>query len=116
MTEKSEHVIAYASYQGTPATRFDRDYYANQHRELSMKLWAKYGLEKATAFFPPADTTGTIAIMELRFRDQAAFAACMASPEGADLIADIPNYSDEQPVMWGRSDFVTPEEAEAIRN
>lgn len=90
-------VIVYVAYQGTPATRFDRDYYVRRHLPLCMDAWGKYGLQQVTAFFPALDDEGTIAICECVFRDEAAMDAAFSSPELPDVMADLPFFTDVAP-------------------
>ncbi|WP_367657843.1 hypothetical protein [Caballeronia sp. NK8] len=59
-----------------------------------MRHWARYGLERVAAFFPALDHTGTLAICECRFRDEASVDAAFSSPESADVMADLPNFTD----------------------
>jgi hypothetical protein len=67
MTEQNALAIIYVTYQGTPGTRFDRDYYVAHHLPLVMRSWQPYGLESAAAFFPATAASGTIAICDCRF-------------------------------------------------
>lgn len=97
MTEQSIPTIVYVSYQGTPETRFDRDYYVKHHIPLVIRSWQPHGLESAAAFFPALDEAGTIAICELRFRDADALAAAMAAPETQAVMADVAHFTEIKP-------------------
>ncbi len=99
MTEQNDTAIIYVTYQGTPETRFDRDYYVAHHVPLVMRSWQAYGLEHAAAFFPAVAQSGTIAICELRFRDGAAIEAAFAAPETPALINDVAQFTDVQPAQ-----------------
>lgn len=44
MSTNNKQVTLYVYYQGTPETRFDRDYYTNHHLPLCMEAWQQYGL------------------------------------------------------------------------
>jgi len=72
----------------------DREYYANTHLELAMRLWGPYGLEEASAFFPVDDGKGVLSIGIYRFRDVAAMRAALASPETAEVMTDVSNFTD----------------------
>jgi uncharacterized protein (TIGR02118 family) len=91
--------IVYVTYQGTPETRFDRQYYIDTHLPLVMKAWHPHGLESAAAYFPAVLKSGTIAICELRFRDEAAVAASLASADTPDVMADVPRFTDVSPAL-----------------
>ena len=99
MTINDSAVTVYVTYQGTPTTRFDRDYYVTRHLPLVMKAWQRYGLQSVAAFFPALDYTGTIAICECRFRDDAAVTAAFGSPETPGVMADLPHFTDVAPAL-----------------
>ncbi|MEG3159402.1 EthD family reductase [Sphingomonas sp. LB2R24] len=86
--------IVFVTYRATSKSRFDRDYYLNNHLPLVATSWEKYGYEDSTALFPLNMSTDTIAICELRFRDDAALAASLASDEASAVMADIENYTN----------------------
>jgi uncharacterized protein (TIGR02118 family) len=79
---------------GRPDTRMNRDYYANTHLPLTMRAWAPYGLEGASAFFPHGDGGGVLSIGVYVFRDAAAMEAALASPQTAEVMADVKNFTD----------------------
>ncbi len=97
MTEIQASVVIYVTYQGTPETRFDRDYYVDHHLPLVLEAWRSHGLEGVTAFFPRVVATGTIAVCECRFRDAAAVEAAFASPETPRVMADVARFTDAAP-------------------
>ena len=75
----------YVTYPGDRHTRFDRTYYVHSHVPLVLESWRPYGLVSCAAFFPAdADAgSGTIAIAECTFRDEAAMHAALRAPETA---------------------------------
>ncbi len=79
---------------GAPGTRMDRHYYATTHIQLAMRLWGKYGLEEASAFFPSDDGKGVLSIGIYHFRNAAAMEAALVSPETAQVMADVKNFTD----------------------
>jgi uncharacterized protein (TIGR02118 family) len=91
-------VTIYVTYEGTSTTRFDREYYVAHHLPRVMRAWQKYGLEGVSAFFPAIEASGTIAICECRFRDETAVTAAFGSPETPDVMADVPCFTDVEPV------------------
>jgi uncharacterized protein (TIGR02118 family) len=92
-------VTILVTYAGDAGTRFDRDYYVKTHLPLALECWGPHGLLSATAFFPPVTGPGTIAIAELRFRDDAAVGASLAAPETARVMTDVPHYTDASPAL-----------------
>ncbi len=97
MSDQSDPVTLYVTYQGSAETRFDRTYYVDHHLPLVLQSWEAYGLESAAAFFPAILQTGTIAICECRFRDEAAVAAAFGAPEAAAVMADVERFTDVTP-------------------
>lgn len=91
----------YVTYNGAPSERFDRSYYVEHHLPLVMQAWRRYGLEHVAAFFPALSNAntrvGTLVICECRFRDEAAIEACFGSPEAAEVMADVPTFTDISP-------------------
>jgi len=98
MSARDQQVTIYVYYQGTPATRFDRDYYTHQHLPLCIDAWQQYGLLSCRAFYPALDQTGTIAICESVYRDAAAAEAAFSSPELPKVMADVARYTDATPM------------------
>jgi len=90
-------VTVYVTYCGSADARFDRSWYVERHLPLVMTSWSQYGLEAVTAFFPAGQQTGTQAICECRFRDQAAVEAAFNSPEAPAVMADVPRFTDIAP-------------------
>ena len=87
----------HVTYRGNDATRFDRDYYVRHHVRLVMECWGPLGLESCTAFWPAEAGSGTIALAECRFRDEAAIRAALASPETPRVMADVARFTDATP-------------------
>ncbi|AXF12718.1 EthD family reductase (plasmid) [Paraburkholderia graminis] len=90
-------VTLYVTYAGAHGARFDRTYYVDRHLPLVMHHWAQYGLTSVAAFFPATEQPGTLAICECRFRDDAAVDTAFASPEAAEVMADVPRFTDIAP-------------------
>lgn len=82
--------------------RFDMDYYLNRHIPLVetrlqgavKKVIVEKGLGGAAPGTPPAYTV----VSHLAFDSVEAFNAAFA-PHAAELLADIPNYTDLEPVF-----------------
>jgi uncharacterized protein (TIGR02118 family) len=91
-------VTLYVTYQGTPQSRFDREYYNSQHLPLVMASFARYGLLSVAAFYPALQQPGTLAICECIFRDETAIEASFSSPEATAVMADVGLFTDITPV------------------
>ncbi len=92
-----ERVTMLVTYKGLAGTRFDREYYKNQHLPLVLEAWKPYGLETAAALFPEGNDSDTIAICICNFRNGAAMAAALNSSESAGVMADVQHFTDAKP-------------------
>lgn len=87
------------SYPNTPGARFDMDYYLNKHLPLvasllpAMKGWA---VDQGLGGGAPGSPAEFMIQAHLVFETLEAFEAAMASV-GAQIMADIANYTDIQP-------------------
>lgn len=102
---RGDEVIVFVTYQGDAQSRFDRDYYTKTHLPLLRCVFGPHGLISAQAFFPALAVHGTIAICELRFRDEDALRASYASPELPGLAADVGRFTDIMPVQMRATRF-----------
>ena len=93
-------MIACVTYSGDKSARFDREYYVQQHLPLVRKTWGQVGLEAIDAFFPADTGAGFVAIAVCRFRDAAAFEAALAEPGTAEVMADVPHFTDLTPARF----------------
>jgi len=75
-------------------TYFDRDYYVDAHLPLALACWQPHGLESAAAFFPRDANAADFSVGIYRFRDEDALHAALASAETADVMADVPRFTD----------------------
>ncbi|GBR54705.1 MULTISPECIES: EthD family reductase [Gluconobacter] len=90
--------VLYVIYRGTPADRFDRAYYEEHHLPLVRSAFAAYGLISLAAFYPALDTSETVAICECRFTASASIEAAFSSPEISAVMADVPRFTDLEPL------------------
>lgn len=96
---RNDEVIIFVTYQGNAESRFDRAYYVERHLPMLRRLFGPLGLISAQALFPPVQESGTIAICECRYQDEAALAACYGSADMPGLAADVGNFTDIMPVQ-----------------
>ena len=91
------HVV----YPATEGTKFDYDYYSGTHlpmvREHMGATIDSTLVAKGLAGGAPDQPAPYHAIATLVFADQAAMDAAMA--HAGPVVADIPNFTDTQPVM-----------------
>jgi uncharacterized protein (TIGR02118 family) len=90
------------SYPAAAGARFDADYYFSRHRALIATLLGPRGLVRCEMDAGLADGAGGpcphVAVAHLVFDDVRAFQAAMAEV-GAQLLADVPVYTDIGPVI-----------------
>lgn len=87
----------FVTYAARDGARFDRDYYVAQHLPLVEKEWGPSGLLTAQAYFPAKADADVVAIAVLRFRDEDAIAASLASPAAETVMADLAHFTDIAP-------------------
>ena len=92
-------VIVYVTYAGDAGTHFNRTYYRAQHLPLVRRCWQQYGRQSVAAFYPEEDGAGTIAVCMLKFRDEAAVTAAVASQEAPQVMADVKDFTDVKPSL-----------------
>lgn len=74
---------------------FDHDYYANKHVPLAVKTW---GLDASAAQIDKGMSGPYVAAVHFLFADNEAMGAALGSPGTADVMADVANYTNAQPV------------------
>jgi uncharacterized protein (TIGR02118 family) len=86
-----------------PATgRFDLDYYTQRHIKLVRERWGDMGLQEVRLLSGTNGPDGSAAaftlIALLSFASAQDFQSALAK-HGAELLADIKNFTDAQPVL-----------------
>lgn len=97
MSTIDEPVRIFVFYTSQPGATFDRNYYVDRHLPIVMKAWKQYGLISAQAFFPSENASGTLAMCECLFRDEAAVEAAFSSKETPDVMADVARFTNLTP-------------------
>ncbi len=82
---------------------FDYDYYEREHLRLVAQRWGGAGLEGAEALRGIAGADGGeapfYALAIIRFGSLEAFNSAMTSASGAEILADIRNFTNVQPMV-----------------
>ncbi|MDQ7994255.1 MAG: EthD family reductase [Luteibacter sp.] len=84
---------------GDAGTRFDRDYYANEHLPLARACWGEHGLQSAEAFFPYAEGGNWISIGVYTFSSEQGVHDALASPKTRQVMDDVKNFTDSIVVL-----------------
>lgn len=86
-------------YPNRPSMRFDERYYIDRHAALVQQRWAEMGLKAFTLLRGLGARGGGLPRHALlTFDSQAALDRCLAA-HGAEILGDIPNFTDVQPTI-----------------
>jgi uncharacterized protein (TIGR02118 family) len=89
-------------YPNTPGARFDHAYYRDRHMPLVKSLMGKscksYTVDKGIAGGSPDAPATYIAMCHL-FCDSVEEFQAGFGPHAKQILADIPNYTDQKPVI-----------------
>ena len=85
------------TYRGTKADRFDREHFVNRHLPLAREIGAPLGVLSVEGFFPAGSETDILAITVIVFRDEQAEKDLFAAPRFAELVSDLPKYTNLMP-------------------
>jgi uncharacterized protein (TIGR02118 family) len=89
-------------YPNTPGMRFDMAYYVNRHMPMvRAKIGAActgFTVDAGMAGGAPGQAAPYVAIGALLVSSVEAFGSAMAE-HGAEIMGDIPNYTDAQPTI-----------------
>ena len=92
----------YIFYPHNPAGRFDMAYYCERHMPMvQARIGAActgFTVEAGLAGGAPGSAPAYVAVGALLVNSLEAFGAAMAQ-HGAEIMGDIPNYTDAQPVI-----------------
>ena len=86
------------TYQRRPDAQFNHDYFAKVHLPLVKRLWGDYGMTGIEALLGNPDAP-FLAVALLTFSSEEAFNAAMKGEAAAEVLGDIPNYTNLQPVL-----------------
>lgn len=81
-------------YPGGEGITFDHDYYRNRHIPMVKAAWNIDRVEIDTGINGPY-----VAAAHIFFDSMDAMQAAMAAPSTAEVMADLANYTNAQPVM-----------------
>lgn len=89
-------------YPNTPGARFDHDYYRDRHmpmvKERLSPACKSYTVDKGLAGGAPGAPATYVGMCALFFDSTEAFQAAFG-PHAKEIMGDIPNYTDLQPVI-----------------
>jgi len=89
-------------YPNAPGARFDLDYYLSRHmpmvRDRCAPACRSIGVESGLAGGEPGSAPPYLAIGHLTFDSAAAFQQAFG-PHAAEILADVPNYTNTRPII-----------------
>ncbi len=95
-------VIFSVLYPATPGARFDQAYYEATHIPLAKDAFTATGLKDVQVFYgvsaPDGGPAPFVAMAHLTFESPEALAASLGGPRGAEVMADVANFSDIEPL------------------
>lgn len=90
-------------YPRAPGATFDYEYYQNKHLPLAVQRWADAGLSGGEALIGKAAVDGSeptfFAIGIIHFDSEEALRAALNGPHAPEIIGDIRNFTDVQPML-----------------
>ncbi|CAK1354159.1 hypothetical protein CB0940_01943 [Cercospora beticola] len=78
--------------------KFNMDYYKSTHMPLVQEKWGKHGLKSWKVIQFSNDSPYCVQAT-LEWDSLSDFQKAGGSPEAKDVMADIPNFSDKEPVI-----------------
>lgn len=94
--------ITMVAYPASADTKFNLQYYTNDHMQLVTKSWKQYGLldwQIVTFDAGPDGSKPYSVASTMRWDSAEGFQKAMASESAAELVADVVNFSDQQPMF-----------------
>lgn len=81
-------------YPSGEGSTFDHDYYRDTHVPMALKAWGLAEAEINKGLDGPY-----VAAVHFRFDSPEAVAAAMGAPDTAQVLADVPNFTNITPVL-----------------
>jgi uncharacterized protein (TIGR02118 family) len=81
-------------YPKTEGARFDHDYYRDNHVPMVAKMWGVERVEVDKGIDGPYE-----GVSHFYFASMDEMGAAMSGEGTGEVLADVPNYTDLQPVM-----------------
>ena len=96
-------IRVHVMYPYREGARFDAQYYATQHMDMARKAFAGYGLvdirvDRGLVGNVPKSPPSYICVGTLTFETMDGYKRAFRE-KGAPLMADLPNFSDVEPVV-----------------
>jgi uncharacterized protein (TIGR02118 family) len=88
-------IVGYPRKEGAT---FDKDYYLATHMPLAAKHWKKHGMKSYTVTELDADGPYLVTSV-IDFESHEGFQAAVADPNTKEVMDDVPNFSNVQPVL-----------------
>ncbi|KAL5318930.1 hypothetical protein ACEPPN_013998 [Leptodophora sp. 'Broadleaf-Isolate-01'] len=80
------------------SAKFDLDYYVNKHMPTVLSKWSRVGLSRY--IITEMDPSGGYSIQAILFWDDInSFRKALSTVSAEELMADVPNFSSEGPVI-----------------
>jgi len=97
-------------YPRTPGAKFDYEYYRTRHMPMVGQRWADAGLVGGEALLGKAAPDGSeppyFAIGIIHFDSDERLQSALAGPHAGEIIDDIRNFTDTEPLIQLNERFV----------
>lgn len=90
-------VVAYPRHDGAT---FDSAYYEGTHVPLVAEHWGPAGMTSAEILWPADAAQPYACMVVLSFASDSAIDAALGSPATPTVLADVPKFTDIQPVIY----------------
>lgn len=80
-------------------TKFNMDYYMSTHMPLVYSKWSQYGLKSWRVLQMSSDAPYLVAAM-LEWGDLTEFQKAAQGPEVQEVMGDVKNFADKEPVLF----------------
>jgi uncharacterized protein (TIGR02118 family) len=91
-------------YPNSDGAKFDSEYYSASHIPLVQQVWGGLGMTGTEVLFPAPGKQPFVAMVLIRFRDQEAINAALASRDTAKIMGDVPKFTNIKPTMFRAND------------
>lgn len=88
------------TYPRREGATFDTDYYRDKHTPLVKRIWGATGMSEAEILWPAGDDQPFMAMVLLRFPDDASIDASLGSAGTAEVMGDITKFTNIEPTIY----------------
>lgn len=88
-------------YPNAPDRKFDMKYYIDKHMAMVQQMLAPLGaraeVDRGIGTVEPGAPAPFVTVCHMYFKNSDEWQQCMSHPRAAEMIADVPNFTNVQP-------------------